>query len=95
MKFWTVCLLLVLIVCTVSFRMPHPQVFTYPMTESQIHQLNETMEDIWNIQNGRFELDIVTTTKSSPSNGEIWIFNDGGTHKLQYRSGGTTHTLTP
>ena len=77
-----------------ALRILKPQTFSLPWTKPQINQLNETLESLWFIQNGRYELDVVTTTKSAENNGVLWIFNDGGIIKLQTRVGGTTYTWT-
>jgi anti-sigma-K factor RskA len=90
------CLVSLLITTSVyALRIQRPLVLTYPLTQDQVSQLNKFLEEIWLLQQGRFELDIVTTTKSNAKNGEIWIFNDGGTYKLAFKAGGAVRTITP
>ena len=63
---------------------------TYPLTEGQISQLNKYLEEIWLIQNGRQELDVVSSAKSTPKNGEIWL--NSSTNQIQFRIGGVTYS---
>ena len=77
-----------------GFRATRPPMTTFPFTEDQVSQLNRFNEEMWNMQYGRFELDIPTTSKTSAKNGEYWIFNDSGDYKYQYMAGDTVHTLT-
>lgn len=76
-----------------------PPVLSLPITDSQVSQLNQYLKDIWNIQNGRFELDVVTTSKTAAKNGEIWVYQNvgAGTYYIQTRAGGTVRSvaLTP
>jgi hypothetical protein len=78
-----------------ALRVTRPISLTHPITKEQVVQLNRNLDDLWNIQNGRFELDIVTTTKTNSRNGEIWIWNDAGTYKLQFKAGDAVRTITP
>ena len=89
-------LLLCLIVTPVfGLRMTRPTVFKLPWTDAQLTDLNNILEELFNMQKGRYELDIVTTTKSNANNGEAWIFNDSGTYKLQFMAGDAVKTITP
>jgi len=89
--------LVILNIATIGYalRASRPPVLTMPLTQDQLTQLNVYLNDLWNMQNGRFELDVVTSTKSSAKNGEIWVFNDSGTYKLQFKAGGSVRTITP
>lgn len=78
-----------------AYRMSRPPTFSYPMDKEQINQLNASLEDIFNLTNGKFNLDIVTESKLGAKNGDIWIFNDSGTYRLQYKAGDIIRTLTP
>jgi len=78
-----------------AFRTTSPPTLSDPIDREQINQLNAYLEDVFNQSNGRVNLDIVTTTKASADNGEIWIFNDSGTYKLEFRANDSTHTITP
>jgi len=93
---WVALLLILLIATTVfAFRIPRPPLLSHPLDQQQINQLNDSLENIWNLQNGEFNLDIVTTTKSGADEGDFWIFNDGGTYKLEFFAGGSVRTITP
>lgn len=90
-------LLIVLIVLNIAtmayaLRASRPLTLTMPLTQDQLTQLNVYLNDIWNMQSGRFELDIVTTSKSGAKNGEIWIKNTGGTYYLEVKAGGAVRT---
>jgi len=47
-----------------AYRISRPPIFSLPWTEDQINQLNDTVENFWNLTNGEFNLDIQTTTKN-------------------------------
>ena len=90
-------LLIILIILSFAslgygLRVFRPPVLTIPLTQDQLNQLNTYLTDIWNIQNGRFELDIVTTSKSSAKNGELWIKKTGSTYYLEFKAGDAVRT---
>ena len=89
--------IIILLLCTnlYAYRIIRPPTLTHPLDEGQVSQLNDYLEQLWFANQGRVDLDIVTTTKSNPNNGELWIFNDSGTYKLEFRAGGATKTITP
>jgi len=76
-------------------RISRPQVFSLPWTDEQVTSLNNVQEDIFLMQKGRYELDIVTTTKTDANNGEIWIITTGGVGRIQYKSGDHIFTINP
>jgi hypothetical protein len=78
-----------------AFRITRPKTFELPWNNEQIKDLNDKMNELFVMQQGRFELDVVTTTKTNAANGEIWIFNDAGTYKLQFKAGDSVRTITP
>jgi len=78
-----------------ALRIPRPLILKHPITPDQVSQLNKFLEDVWNMQYGRFEVDVVTTEKANANDGELWILNDSGTYKLQFKAGGSVHTITP
>lgn len=78
-----------------ALRVSRPQTFSLPWDQNQINQLNEYLESLWYVQNGRIDLDIVTTSKTNARNGEIWILNDSGTYKLEFKANDAVHTITP
>src|SRR3990167_9344521 len=69
-----------------SFRIARPPVFTLPWTDSQMTQLNDYHASLWNLQNGEFNLDVVTTPKTGAQNGDIWILMTGITSTIQWKS---------
>ncbi len=80
-----------------GLRVPYPPTLSSPITDDQLSTLNKNMKDMWDMQSGRFELDIVTTTKTRARNGEIWILLSGGTYYLQVKAGDAVRSvaLTP
>lgn len=94
-KLLTIILILLISQNAFGWRMARPITLTHPLDERQVRRLNDILTDIWNATNGRINLDIVTTTKSGPDEGDLWILNDSGTYKLEFRAGGSTRTITP
>lgn len=96
-KFLLVILFLSLAGNAWSLRVAFPPTLSNPITDDQVATLNNYLKNIWDIQNGRFELDVVTTTKTSAKNGEIWILNNAGSYSLQVKAGGVVRStaLTP
>ena len=96
MNKFLVFLVLVLIAGNVyALRINRPPVLSFPINENQISQLNRYLEDIWNIQNGRFELDVVTTSQPNRKNGEIYILQTGVASRIQYKANGILYSITP
>lgn len=90
-KFLAVIIVLLIATNIYAYRISRPVTLKYPITEEQVSQLNKYLEELWLIQNGRQELDVVTTTKSSAKEGEIWIILTGATSQIQWKAGGDVH----
>ena len=95
----TIILVTALVTClwtynSYALRVSKPLTLTYPITEEQVSQLNKYLEEIWLIQNGRFEIDVVTSPKTNAKTGEIWIYNNSGTYSLQVKAGGNVRSAT-
>lgn len=88
-KLWIVILFCLIATDVFGLRVSKPLTLTYPITAEQISQLNKYLEEIWLIQNGRFELD-VTSSKTSAKNGEIWV--NSSNNKLEWKSNGTVYS---
>ena len=73
-----------------SLRVAFPPTLSNPITDDQVASLNKYLKDIWNITNGRFELDVVSSAKNSAKNGEVWL--NSSTHKIQWKEGGTVYS---
>ena len=78
-KFWLVLIAFLLASNVYAFRISRPTTFILPWTEEQMAQLNDTLEDIWLLQLGEFNLDIVATTRSKANNGDFWLIQTGTT----------------
>ena len=84
-------------------RISRPDVYKLPWSDEQITNLNNIQEDIFQMQKGRYESDIVSTTKSSPNNGEMWITTGivagvaltGQIAEVNYRTGDENFVLSP
>lgn len=88
MRWFTIVLIIFLIhlvYTSEAYRVPRPHVFSHPLDQEQIVQLNNTLGDLWNLTNGRFNLDIVTVSKTNASPGDIWLIQTGTTVKIQFR----------
>jgi len=92
-----VCVIVMLFFATeiCAFRMSRPPTLSHPIDQEQVNQLNASLEDIFNLTNGKFNLDIVTTTKTDAMNGDIWIRNNAGTYLLEFKAGDAVRTITP
>ena len=91
-----VCLLLIS-TSVWAYRIKRPLRLELPLTEEQVKELNNMMEEVFLLQQGRYEVDVVTTTKTNAKNGEMWILSSGGTFRLQTKAGDAVRSvnLTP
>lgn len=93
--------ILLLFVCmlwaikTEAYRIPRPENFNLPWTEEQMKKHNDAHEDLWNLQNGEFNFDIVTTSKTNANNGDIWFIQTGNAIRLQFKAINHVWTITP
>jgi hypothetical protein len=74
-----------------AYRMQRPRHFTFPMTEADVADLNSILEELFLMQQGRYELDSVTSEKSNANDGEVWL-NDT-TNQIQYMADGSVYTV--
>jgi len=89
---------LVLLICISNadaLRIARPITLNHPINEEQVNEINNIFEDLFDMQTGRYELDIVTTSKTQAKNGELWLIQTGNTVRIQYRAGTHVYTLTP
>ena len=80
---------------TEAYRIPRPENFNLPWTEEQMKKHNDSHEDLWNLQNGEFNFDIVTTSKIGANNGDLWFIQTGPTVRLQFKANNHVWTITP
>ena len=67
-----------------AYRIPKPFRIT-DFDQKNLVILNETLENLWDLSNGRFSLDIVTTNPDGNIKGnvgDILLFNNSGTYYL-------------
>lgn len=88
-------ILLLLVGTAEARRISRPDSFKLPWTEEQVTNISNTLEDIFLMQKGRFEFDIVTTTKTNANNGEIWMIQTGSTVYIQYKAADHIFSITP
>ena len=87
--------LLILGICATSFayRTSKP-VPIYEINENTLVELNSTLEELWDLTNGRYSLDLVTVNPDGATRGDIGdmlLLNDSGTYYLEINvDGGTT-----
>lgn len=86
-------MLLVLVTC--GFRMVRPDTFSEPWNEGQIERLNDILDDVYYLQQGNFNFDIETTTKTRANNGDLWFIQTAGTVYIQYKANDHIFTITP
>jgi len=91
--------ILILVFCvggtSFALRASRPPILTAPITEDQISQLNRHLENMWNVQSGRFESDVTTIPKTNAKDGELWFIETGTTTRIQIKSNNTVFTFTP
>lgn len=78
-----------------ALRINRPPSLSYPITQDEVSNLNRFLEDIYNIQQGRFEMDVTTLSKTNAKNGEFWVIDSGATVGIQFKAKGNIYTLTP
>lgn len=67
---------------TYAYRIPKPQRIT-DFDQKGLVILNETLENLWDVTNGRFTLDIVTVNPDGNTKGnvgDVLLFNNSGTY---------------
>lgn len=75
-----------------ALRIQKPPVIT-EFNKNSIAQLNDTLAKLWNVTNGRYQLDIVTTNPDGATKGDIGdmlLLNSGGTYYLEINTTGST-----
>src|SRR3990167_303708 len=75
-----------------ALRASRPPVLTMPLTQDQLTQLNVYLNDLWYMQTGRIEIDIVSSSKTNAKNGEVWIKKTGATYYLEFKAGDAVRT---
>lgn len=89
--------LVLTLLCTSAWalRINRPPTLSDPIDAEQIRHLQKYVDDLWNLQNGEFNFDIVTTTKTNAANGSIWILQTGVTSQIQWKANDTIYTISP
>lgn len=75
-----------------AYRIAKPIPIT-EITPSTLYELNSTIEELWNITNGRLSLDIVTTNPDGNTKGDVGnvlLYNNSGTYFLEINVTGST-----
>lgn len=75
-----------------ALRTNRPIKLSFPIKEEEVNELNRFLENAWFIQNGRYELDVVTVPKTDARDGELWIIQTGITCRLQWKANGIVWT---
>lgn len=75
-----------------AFRIPRPLLLSHPLDQAQINHLNDVLENLWNLQNGEYNLDIVTSTKERANNGDFWLIQTGAVVRMQWKANGQIFT---
>jgi len=89
------CLLTFLFITDIyAIRVSRPPKLSKKLAPNEISQLNDYLESIWNLQNGEFNFDIVTSSKTNADNGDLWI-KTPQLAEIQYKAGDIIYTLSP
>lgn len=73
-----------------AYRIPRPQRIT-DFDQNGLVILNETLERLWDVVNGRYSLDIVTVNPDGNTKGDVGdmlLFNNSGTYYLEINTTG-------
>jgi hypothetical protein len=73
-----------------GYRIPRPQRIT-DFDQNGLIILNENLEHLWDVTNGRYSLDIVTVNPDGTKKGDVGdmlLLNNGGTYYLEICVGG-------
>lgn len=96
MRYIYIILAFLMVSTTVAaFRIPRPNTYSLPWTRDQINRLNDDLENIWNLQNGEFNFDVVTSVKTRADNGDLYMIKTGSVVRIQFRANNHTYTITP
>jgi hypothetical protein len=74
-----------------GYRIPKPLRIT-DFDQKGLVTLNDNLEKLWDLTNGRFNLDIVTSNPDGSLTGDVGdmlLFNNSGTYYLEICVGGT------
>lgn len=94
-KLWLVILIISISLNVYAFRIARPPTLSLPLTEDQVNKLNRYLEDVWHLQQGEFNFDVVTTAKNGANNGDIWILMTGAVGSIQFKANDTIYRITP
>jgi len=77
-----------------GFRMAKP-VPIQKLDDASLTQLNQILEDLWTITDGRYSLNVVTSIPTtSASTGEIRVYYSGSTYRLYVYFDGAWRYIT-
>lgn len=92
---WLILAFALISTSVLAFRMERPITLTYPLDTRQVRKLNDTLQLMWDIQNGRQNFDVVTTSKTAADNGDLWIIQTANIAYIQIKSNDHVYTFTP
>lgn len=92
--FLTLIVMFMFSISSYALRIQRPRHFTYPLTESDVSELNSMFDDLFAMQQGRYELDKVTASKNAANTGEMWIKQTGGLNYLEVMVDGTVYSIS-
>ncbi len=77
---------------TYAYRSPKP-IQIRGTDPPDLVELNTVLEELWNITNGRYNLNVTTTNPDGTEQGDVGdmiLFNDSGTYYLEINTTGST-----
>jgi len=92
-----VCIIGLLLIAdnSIGLRISRPITLKHPLDERQVRELNNVIEEIFNMQEGRFEFDVAEAVKTNARNGEVWILKTGNVSRIQFKANDQIFTLIP
>lgn len=90
-KLFIIILILAIVGNVYAYRTARPIKFTDLTKPDQISQLNDIITELWNISNGRWNMNIVTVNPDGNTKGDVGdmlLYNSSGTYYLEINTTG-------
>lgn len=87
-------LLIILVSRAFSYRIARAPTLSLPLNQDHINQLNRFNDSIFHLQQGEFNIDVVTSTKTNAGNGDFWIIMTGATATFQFKANNQIFSVT-
>ena len=83
-------IILVTTVNVYSFRVIKPPKLNYPLDVTQVAKLNQVIEGLWDVNTGRYTLEVITSvpTSTNANEGDIRVYYSGSTYRIYFFADG-------